>query len=209
MWRIIVSRALLTVSALFWALLILAFLSKIETYGHQWYTFLVVGMVISFFPVYTGVLLEDSYRKRKKLFNEIKGPLTKLQTASIQTGKQIPIELLALSPPGQLWKIIISRTLFGFGALFWIIFLWGVTAVTKLSPMQFFYSSFGGVLLTGAPILIAVLLEGSFQKKKKAFKLIQQNTISTSLESIARDPRVPADSDDDLLTYYRTLKEKR
>lgn len=209
MWRIIVSRTLLTISALFWALLILAFLSKIEEYGNQWFNLIAGGMVFSFFPIYIGVLLEDSYRKRKKLFNEIKAPLMKLQETSIQTGKEIPTEVLALSPPGQLWKIIISRTLIGFAALFWIIFLWGALAVSKLSPLEFFYSSFGGAILTGAPLLIAVLLEGSFQKKKKEFKLTRQNTISTSMQSLARDPRVPANSEEDLFTYYRTLKEKR
>jgi hypothetical protein len=209
MWRIIVSRTLLTISALFWALLILAFLSKIEEYGTQWFNLIAGGMVFSFFPIYIGVLLEDSYRKRKKLFNEIKGPLMKLQEASIQTGKEIPAEVLALSPPGQLWKIIISRTLIGFAALFWIIFLWGALAVSKLSPVEFFYGSFGGAILTAAPLSIAVLLEGSFQKKKKEFKLTRQNTISTSVQSLARDPRIPTNSDEDLLTYYRTLKEKR
>ncbi|NIM17306.1 MAG: PrsW family intramembrane metalloprotease, partial [Candidatus Aminicenantes bacterium] len=107
MWRIVVSRTLLTISALFWALLILAFLSKIEEYGTQWFNMIIGGMVFSFFPIYIGVLLEDSYRKRKKLFNKIKEPLMKLQAASIQTGKEIPAKVLTLSPPGQLWKIII------------------------------------------------------------------------------------------------------
>jgi RsiW-degrading membrane proteinase PrsW (M82 family) len=209
MWRIIVSRTLLTISALFWALLILAFLSKIEVYGNQWFNIIVGGMVLSFFPIYIGVLLEDSYRKRKKLFNKVKGSLMKLQTELIQTGKELPGEVLALSPPGQLWKIIISRTIFGLSALFWIIFLWGALAISKLSPSDFFYGSFGGTILTSAPLVIAVLFEGSYQKKKKEFNLTRQNTISTSMQSLARDPRIPAQSDDDLLTYYRTLKEKR
>ncbi len=210
-WRLIVGRALLTVSALFWAIIILAYISRIEDPSMSWPQLFIAVVVFSFFPVYIGILLEDSYRKRKKRYIEV---LKKLPA------EQISLEALSIYSPGQFWKIITSRTILGICLMLWVTYLLGGMTGTlnaEAEESSFLYGLVGLVFLTIIPLAIALLLEISFQKKKKIFQETYSkfsSSIITSNSSESKDNAENSNSkrisskETDLIQYYQEYKEK-
>ncbi|MCP5051528.1 MAG: hypothetical protein GY940_30450, partial [bacterium] len=170
-WRMLTGRSLLVLSALFWAVVILTVIAKFPSKDGQEFSILMGAWVIGFFPVYTGFLLEDSYRKRNKRFNLL---FRRFPQA------QIPRELLTISPPGQGWKVVFSRFLLGLAMLYWV----------ALFMMYFFSSASGakllevflsGLLTTIIPIAAALMLEGSYRKKQLVFRAFQDKIAAEPL----------------------------
>jgi RsiW-degrading membrane proteinase PrsW (M82 family) len=191
-WRMALGRSLLILSALIWALFILAFLSGSEDPEVTWQHMLIAVLAFTFFPIFTGVLLEHSYQKRKKRF------LLLLQSVPLE---HITADALSLSPPASTWKIILSRFFFGFTLLFWILFLPGIFSTMKDDPSELLSTIVGAIFLTSAPLVIAVLLETSYQKKRKEMKLDIPSPESQ---------RNPESSNDQAIhSYAQKLKTKR
>lgn len=85
LWKLIVSRTLLIVSGLFWALLLLGIGGNAEKNNSEVPEVIMGGIILSFIPIVIGLILEISYRRKKKLFKKI--------TASQQT-------MILVFPPG-------------------------------------------------------------------------------------------------------------
>jgi len=191
-WRMALGRSLLILSALIWALFILAFVSGGEDPELTWQHMLIAVFVFTFFPILTGVLLEHSYQKRKKRFFLL------LQSLPLE---QITAESLSLSPPAATWKIVLSRFFFGLILLFWLLYLPGILSTMNDDPSELFYSLIGAVFITSTPLVIAVLLETSYQKKRKEMKLdIPPSAPQRSPES---------NNDQSIHSYAQKLKAKR
>ncbi len=187
LWRAFLSRSLLSVSALFWAIIIIGFLSQGEKDVTRWNLLFLGGFTLSFFPIYVGILTEDSYRKRKKLFNSIRDVLPP---------EKISPKTLVLSPPGQLWKIIVSRSLLGIGAFLWIFFILYefMDRKAERDPSSLNFSNMA--IVTILPLAIGILMEISYKKKKNESLVLIKNELSTP----------PAD---ELKDYYQNLKARR
>ncbi len=196
--KIFISRALLTISGLFWALLILGFLAKIEEYASQWFQWLMTGLIITFIPIYMGVLLELCHRRKKKIFNNLK---------MSQPTQDISPEMLRISPPDQLWKAILSRTLLIISGIFWALLILGFSTGNEENAFHWAEVLMGGLMFTLIPIVTGVSLEVSYQGKLKEYwyTKLDASTIPTTVYA----PKPPTVSDDDLHDYCRNLKEKR
>ncbi|MCP5046525.1 MAG: PrsW family intramembrane metalloprotease [bacterium] len=159
MWRVALGRTLLTLSALFWAVIVLTVVANLQSLEGQGGDVLMGAWIIGFFPAYAGILLEDSYRKRNKRFNQL---LRRFPAG------QAPPGMLTLSPPRQSWKIFVSRFLFGLGMMYWVILLM-VHFFGGQSGPDLFQVIFGGLATTIVPLFTAVLLEVSYRKKQLDF----------------------------------------
>jgi protease PrsW len=185
LWRALLGRSLLIISLLFWTIVILMSLSNMPEVKKMLGPFLATTWIITIFPVLTGTLLEDSYRKRKRRYNE----LMRQYPAHL-----IPADKLNISPPGQIWKIIISRFLFGLTVVFWSMLVM-VYSLTNQLDTTLGMVMLSGILFSSTPVLAAILLERSFQKQKRAY-------------NEALKPEVTL-HDEELRSYAQQLKEKR
>jgi RsiW-degrading membrane proteinase PrsW (M82 family) len=187
LWRTILARTLLTVSALFWVIIIMVLFSNMPGIEATRSSIFLTACVLTLLPIYTGILLEDSYRKRKKRYIEL---------LDLYSRSEIPPKLLEISPPGQLWKIIISRFLFALVALYWSSLILAFTTASKLDLSS--GELIGGAIFTTAvPAVIGILLEKSYQKKKKQFLADRSQPPTQELP------------DQDLNGNAQLLKEKR
>lgn len=181
-WRAILGRSLLTVSGLFWAMVIFLVLPRGEHSINIKIQGLAGAWFLSFFPIFTGILLESSYRLRRQRFMELRQRFP---------NHRITAAMLAITPPGQLWKIIVSRLLFGLLAIWW-----GGVLLLVIFPGDLAYQ-IGGVILgslmtcTG-PFVAALWLENSYQTSRKKY-----------------EPPVPVTEQQDLTSYAQQLKQKR
>ncbi|MCP5108432.1 MAG: PrsW family intramembrane metalloprotease [bacterium] len=158
LWKVIVSRALLTLSGIFWSFIILGVFAGVEEPGGTAVIDVILGSIImSFLPIVFGVILEISYRKKKKLFKQLKTPLTPEETLTNHSRR--------------VWKVIISRTLFTVSGLFWVIIILGIVADKEINAFDTLAVLFAAVLATSLPILTGVLLEVSYRKKTVKEKL--------------------------------------
>lgn len=200
-WRIIAARILLTISAIFWALLILGFLAQVEEYADQWLVMLLGGALLSFLPLYIGLLLQKSYSKRKSLFNYLKTTLT---------GEKVSPEQLAasLSPPGQAWKAVLSRTLLPLCGWFWVLLFYALF-YGYMDDLNYTWPEIvaAGLFLSVSPMTVGIVAELSYRKKRNAYwqHLSNESRITTA----AYDPAVPAVDDEELHAYCQHLKASR
>ncbi|MCX6583240.1 MAG: PrsW family glutamic-type intramembrane protease [Candidatus Aminicenantes bacterium] len=86
LWKLIMGRALLIVSGLFWALLLLGVAGDTQKFKSEVLEVILGGILLSFIPIVIGLILEISYRRKKKLFKKL--------TASQQT-------MILAFPPGE------------------------------------------------------------------------------------------------------------
>lgn len=169
LWRVIVARVFFTLSALVWALILLV-LSSDRPGGHpNWPQILLFAFIITFLPVYIGWLLENSYQQRKKRFSQL---------LSIYPNGRIPAEKLAITPAGQVWKIVIARFLFGV-----MVVVTASLILVHLLPDYETAPSFqllsDCLLVNLIPFFIAMPLELSYRQKKKLFETAQNETGET------------------------------
>ena len=203
LWKIIISRTLLTVSGLFWILLIIGLIVKADEFKSKIAEAILGGIILSFLPILIGVILEISYRRKKKFFKQLR--------VSPQVFRQALAEGI-LSPPRQLWKAVIARTLLTISGLFWALIILGAIAARESDISEILMGLFGAGMISFLPILIGVLLEISYQKKRKEFGYAYQTapTVPTAPSpSPTMEPPPPFITDDELHTYCQTLKQKR
>jgi hypothetical protein len=198
-WKIIISRTLFVLSGLFWAL-IFAIIASPEGLEMTIGELILGGIIISFLPIFIGVVLEISYHRKKKIFYEIKESLPE---------QEITNNDLRTSPPGQLWKIIISRTLLTLSGLFWALVIIGFIAQIEEYGHQWHYALLGGIMVTSLPISIGIVLEFSYQNKKKEYRHARLEAAAGREAQKTPDPRPPEVSDDELHDYCRQLRSKR
>lgn len=86
LWKLIMGRALLIVSGLFWVLLLLGIAADSHKVKSEALEVILGGIILSFIPIVIGLILEISYRRKKKLFKKL--------TASQQT-------MILAFPPGE------------------------------------------------------------------------------------------------------------
>ncbi|HLP46595.1 MAG TPA: PrsW family glutamic-type intramembrane protease [Candidatus Kapabacteria bacterium] len=70
LWKIILSRTLLVAGGLFWVLLLLSFVDNTEKVPSEIAEVILGGIFLSFIPIMTGLILEISYYRKKKLFKK-------------------------------------------------------------------------------------------------------------------------------------------
>lgn len=186
LWRIILSRVLFVLSGLFW-LLTVVFMIFVGSTEFSWLTFFLYGCVLSFLPVYIGMLFEISFNRKKKIYNE---------RQRIHEQRPVTPKDLRLSPPGQLWRVIVSRTMFPIVSIMWLLVL--IAIISKdisrdLSPVSFALITLAFTVL---PIANIIYLELSYKDKKN--------------EYLHRKKQSEAD-DEDLSDrdYYQKLREQR
>ena len=194
-WKIVFSTTLFTISGLFWALIILGFFAQFDKYGSRWFDVLFSGSVFSFIPIYIAVLARTSYQEKKRLFNILK---------RTRSDRKIPPEALAVIPPGQLWKAVISRILLPTIGLLWAIIFFGI-----LKGLGYNWDNviLGATLISITPIIAGISLEVSYRRKKNKHWEIIQNT--SPLKPETNDPRTPVKTNDELHDYCQKLKKTR
>jgi hypothetical protein len=158
LWKIIISRTLLTVSGLFWVLLITGITVKAAEFKPGTAEAILGGIILSFLPVLIGVILEISYHRKKKFFKQLQ--------VSPRVLSQAPVEGI-ISPPRQLWKAVIARTLLTVSGLFWALIILGAIAAKESNIPDILMGLLGAGMISFLPILIGVLLEVSYRKKRK------------------------------------------
>ncbi|MCU0287938.1 MAG: PrsW family glutamic-type intramembrane protease [Acidobacteria bacterium] len=85
-------------------------------------------------------------------------------------------ELLShLEPKKQFWKIIVSRTLLVISGFFWILLLMSMTDSAEKNPSETLDIILGGILMSFIPIVIGLVLEISYYRKKKLFKKLSNS----------------------------------
>ncbi len=89
LWKLIMGRTLLIISALFWVLLLLGISVEKQDVKSDALEVILGGIIMSFIPIVTGLILEISYRRKKKLFKKM--------TASQQT-------MILAFPPGETFQ---------------------------------------------------------------------------------------------------------
>jgi len=89
LWKLILSRTLLIISGLFWALLLLGIAGDTQKFKSEVMKVILGGILLSFIPIATGLILEISYHRKKKLFKKL--------TASQQT-------MVLAFPPGETFQ---------------------------------------------------------------------------------------------------------
>jgi|GEM_PF-117760 len=184
-WRCILSRVFLSISGLFWAILMLAFISGLQGKDVPWNQMVMGGVVFTFFPIYFGFLLQYSFQERKRFFNTLREtmPLDEIKPGH-----------LAISPRGQLWKILISRLLFGFCGLIWTLGILGEIIRSDRELEKFFFAVFSMMIVTVLPLLVGFLLEKSYRKSRKMLML--------------NDTGTPSAQDRRLRLYYERVKSE-
>lgn len=197
LWQVVTARILLILSGLFWTILVLALLAKKGDYSFRVVEVIIGGAFISLLPVYLGVVLEVTYRKKKKRFNG----LLKSKPES-----EISAEDLRLIPPGLLRIAAASRVLLISSILFWLLFLFEVVNKSERVVSDLPGDLPAALLITIPLIFFGVLLEVLYRRNLRAFRLAQQQEPAIPP---ALDPRIPAKSDEELSEYSRKLKNGR
>ena len=197
LYQVITARILLVLSGLFWTFLVLGLLTRAEEEIMQVSEILFGGIIITFLPIYISILLEISYRKRKRMYNEL------LQT---KPASDFTPEDLRLSPPGHLWRIVVSRILLIGSGLFWILFIFEILSGSEKVVSQVTDNISAILIITMIPIIAGITLDLSYRRAKKAFKHAKQAEPGIPR---AHDPRIPADSDEELRDYGKKLKGDR
>ena len=143
-------------------------------------SFLVVPMIIILSLIGYNYLKKgrDLSLKRWKestedLSEESKIILDKLSRNNDFNLRYSNIELSKISLKSQSWKIVVSRILFSFIAIFWLLLIIGMT-----TPESEYYTYgeiiLGGLILTAVPVFIAIFLEISYRKVKKLYLKINK-----------------------------------
>jgi RsiW-degrading membrane proteinase PrsW (M82 family) len=201
LWKIIISRTLLTLSGLFWGLLIIGITAAADEFKAEIAEAILGGIILSFLPILIGVVLEISYRRKKKFFKQLQ--------VSPQVLRQPPVEGI-ISPPRQLWKAVIARTLLTISGFFWALVILGAIAAKETDISEILLGLLGAGMISFLPILTGVLLEISYRKKRKEFRYAYQTapTVPTA-PSPSMEPPPPFITDDELHAYCQQLKQKR
>jgi RsiW-degrading membrane proteinase PrsW (M82 family) len=197
LWQIVTARIMQILSALFWTFLVLGLLIKTEEKISQGAEVLFGGIIISFIPIFLSVALELTYRRKKRIYNE------RLQA---EPDKKITQADLRLSPPGHLWKIILSGFFLTGSALFCLLFVFEALSGSQKVVSKWSDDLAALLLIAAIPISAGITLALSYRKAKKAFRQAQ-----TATPKIPRafDPRMPAESDEELRDYSKKLKDDR
>lgn len=198
-WKIIISRILFVISGLFWLVVIGIIFSPPEAPYVSPADMMLGGIIMSFLPILTAVILELSYRRKKEVFKKLEKTFP---------GDALPAEVLRTSPPGQLWKAIISRSLLTISGLFWALILLASATDSEKYTEEWFAGLLGAVVISFPFILIGVLMERSYRKRKKQFQLTREEIPSEPAPTPV-PPRPPQITDDELHYYAQSLKAKR
>lgn len=170
LWRAIAGRSLLVIGLLIITFFALVFMADFSDYKHQWLTWLMIALFFSFPFFFPGILAEHSFRVRRKRFSEL---------AKTIPPRQITINHLTLSPPGQLWKIIISRPLMGVCAMLWLIIPADFSGASEKNSGGIVETLLILAFFTAIPLIPALILELSYQKRKRAhINALQTTAIS-------------------------------
>lgn len=197
-WKIIVSRVLLSLSGIFWILIFIGLVASYEKFKYKIFDAIMGGIILSFLPILIGVLLEISFRRNKMFFKHLKETYPHIQT--IERAEDI-------TPPGQAWKIFISRTLFTLIGLFWAILILGFIAKFEKYGSRWFDVLFGGTVLSAIPFITGFLLETSYRKKRDEYRKSKRMTEEFNKSKF--DPFIPVYSDNELHDYCQKLKKNR
>ena len=159
LWKIVISRILLSISGLFWVLIIIGIFR--EESNPELFELILGSTVLTFLPILIGVILEISYHRKRKYLKNLNNSLP---TQPVLTKNQTQ------SPPHQKWKVIISRTLLIIAGLFWVLLIYGINSDAERDNAKMASSLLGGILISFFPILFGVLLEISYRKGRKEKK---------------------------------------
>ncbi len=167
LWKILVSRLLFTLSIIAWAVITVRMDTLQEKYQTGALDIIVVSILLTALPVFTGILLEISYRRKHLLYNRLQADVPRaIKEKPLLIGEQLTT---SVSPPGQLWRIITARTLLIICGLFWSLLVWGLVIKYESYSSQWQDGFIGGILITALPIYSGIMLEVSYRKRKKRF----------------------------------------
>ena len=197
LWQIIISRIMLALSGLFWTFLILGFYAGPGEQAAPVLEALLGGVIINFVPVFIAVKLEISYRQKKKIYNELR-----------KSGqyREISPENLRLSPPGQLWRAVLSRVLLIGSGLFWLLFIYEVLNKSDRVVSKIFGNVLVPMFISIILIISGVMLEISYRSQKRTFLFGRKEDPAVPP---AHDPGIPAKSDEEITEYSEKLKGDR
>ncbi|MCP4218824.1 MAG: PrsW family intramembrane metalloprotease [bacterium] len=194
LWKIVVSRILLTLSAFVWGIIIWGTFGGVENNDEP--GDIILGtVVITILPILLGVLLEVSYRKRKKIQQKFALEQAAAGVGEMFSGPPLPRQdtapaaepQAAFSPappvpqpppyhaqqpapgavkPAKLWKAVLGRILLGIGALFWVFIFIGLLTDNELEAGTAEAVIVFGFIVSILPIVGGVLLELSYRKNK-------------------------------------------
>jgi len=187
-WKIYISRTIFT---LFGLALIFLLLDPTETVTDKFE--LILGMlIITSIPIIIGIILEFSYRKRRQIISEginfasSRGTLLNNMTFSplpspdpvaekpqiynyrLDEVKVNKFGKRYLPPKKEIWKALLSRLIFSLIALIWLLVFWDYDSLSD----DLFTFFFGMIFLTIIPFMIALMLELSYQRRKRTIILL-------------------------------------
>ncbi|MDQ1350930.1 MAG: PrsW family intrarane metalloprotease, partial [Acidobacteriota bacterium] len=113
LWKLIMGRALLIVSGLFWVLLLLGIAADSHKVKSEALEVILGGIILSFIPIVIGLILEISYHRKKKLFKKL--------TASQQTMVLAfpPVKHFIKKQLQKILKYVIIQSQFYLGGFLW------------------------------------------------------------------------------------------
>lgn len=195
-WKIIASRVIFFGVIVLWGVVALGVVINADV-RKQISEVLSHSIVLSAFPLIFGLGLELSYHKQRQAEPE-PAPVSEYlkRTSPVEEARSRPIPAhvysmstastvptvgappVFISPPGQMWRLALSRTLLILSAILWVI---GIRLVIPgASPMAEAVETGGpdmilGMLgLTFFPIYYGVLLEISVRNRRRLFHFLGQ-----------------------------------
>ncbi|MGE5342520.1 MAG: PrsW family intramembrane metalloprotease [Candidatus Omnitrophota bacterium] len=168
-WKMILSRTLLTLSMIFWIVMIIGLLDRERlgfpegvNFSSHVIDLVVGGVIVSFLPILIGVMLEISYQNQLKIFRSLQPvrPQPEVRLSPVRIPSVDPAPLLTLH--AAVWKIVVSRLIFGICAFSWLGLLIGNECRG--------HALIGITVLTFFPVLTGILLERSYHKSNKNSK---------------------------------------
>ncbi|MCP4148483.1 MAG: hypothetical protein GY757_12120, partial [bacterium] len=179
LWKIVVSRILFSLSGIFWLLLIPgaifgeeATISPLEI--------ILSGVLMTFFPLFFGVVLELSYRRKNKIFKEFvkSTPAVDLSESdlpgdSVDLSQECPSDALQTSPPGQLWLLVLARTIFCLSGFLVSLLILGFLS-QKDQALEWDVLIIVCLIFGALPGYAAFLMERAYKEKKRIFNALKK-----------------------------------
>jgi RsiW-degrading membrane proteinase PrsW (M82 family) len=134
---------------------------------------LIIPMIIALFVFGTIYLKKGKALSEKRwgtappLLDGEAAPATEAPPASAPSARPVPVAAAVADSTGSgLYKIVISRILFGFCAFLWFLLIIGIiNSSEKIAEVIA-----GGIILTFIPVAIGVMLEVSHRNQKKRMR---------------------------------------
>lgn len=197
-WKIIASRVIFFGVIVLWGVVALGVLIN-SNLRQQLPDVLAHSLILSALPLIAGLGFEMSYQKHRRLLPVLQmEPEPEARPAAGFPAKPsaeedssyrpfpahaysvptAPAPSIVISPPGQMWRLALARTLLILSAIFWVIIirlLMPGTEVMAEAEVTGWQSLFlGGLGITFFPIYYGVMLEISVRNRRRLFNHLLQ-----------------------------------